>query len=209
MDALGQQGPPPRQTQQQRRAATERRLLDAALTLIAQTGSRAMSTAQVGESAGYSRGIVTHQFGSKRELLQRAVQRAQELVDVPPTESGLGWVLELADRYLRLSGNAATRAFLVMWGEAIANDDNVRDIYIERDTWFRSLISTAVAEGITEGSVRPDVDPGAFAYLLVALVRGSALQLMLTPDPAIQAALRTECAELVTRHLAATDRRQT
>ncbi|AQA02328.1 hypothetical protein BVC93_07660 [Mycobacterium sp. MS1601] len=194
-------------TQQQRRAETEHRLLEAALALIAESGSRAMSTAQVGTTAGYSRGIVNHQFGSKKELLRRAVEHAQILVTVPPEASGLQWILELTRSYLALPAEGiagVTRAFLLMWGEAAANDVNVREVYLERDQWFRDLITTAVTDGITAGDIRADVDATAFAYLLVGMLRGTMLQLMLTPDPAMHERLRAECLALVRHHLAVT-----
>lgn len=190
-------------TQAVRRAETERRLLEAALDLIAQSGSRSMSTAGVGAAAGYSRGIVTHQFGSKKELLRRAVEYSQALVDVSPHATGLDWILELVDRYLSTAeeGRSATSAFLLMWGEAVANDDNVRDIYIERDNWFRSQIAVAVTEGASQGVVRGDVDADAFAYLLVAVLRGSVLQLLLSPDATMIPRLRSECAAMIRTHL--------
>lgn len=67
----------------------------------------------------------------------------------------------------------------------MANDDNVRDIYIERDNWFRSQIAAGVEEGAAAGTIRGGVDAEAFAYLLVAMLRGSVLQLMLSPDAAM------------------------
>lgn len=163
-----------------------------------------MSTASVGAEAGYSRGIVTHQFGSKKELLRRAVQYAQELVSVSPQTYGLAWIVELVERYLTFSsdGDTPARAFLLMWGEAAANDANVRDVYVERDQWFRGLIARAVNDGVAAGEIRADVDADAFAYLLVGQLRGTALQLILTPDPAMHARLRHECATMVRRHLA-------
>ena len=162
-----------------------------------------MSTAGVGAAAGYSRGIVTHQFGSKRELLRRAVEYSQALISVSPRASGLDWILELADTYLVAAGErrSATSAFLLMWGEAVANDENVRDIYIERDNWFRSQIAAAVEEGTAADTIRRGVDAEAFAYLLVALLRGSVLQLMLSPDAAMIDRLRSECALMVRQHL--------
>jgi AcrR family transcriptional regulator len=190
-------------TQAIRRAETERRLLEAALDLIAQSGSRSVSTAGVGAAAGYSRGIVTHQFGSKKELLRRAVEYSQALVDVSPRATGLDWILELIDRYLATAadGRTATSAFLLMWGEAVANDDNVRDIYIERDQWFRDQIAAAIEEGKAAGDIRAGVDEGAFAYLVVAMLRGSVLQLLLSPDAGMIGRLGAECAAMVRRHL--------
>ena len=189
--------------QADRRAETERRLLEAALGLIAQSGSRSMSTAAVGAAAGYSRGIVTHQFGSKKELLRRAVEYTQALVELPARASGLDWILELVDRYLSTAeeGRSATSAFLLMWGEAVANDDNVRDVYIERDSWFRLQIASAVEEGISHGVIRSGIDADAFAYLVVAMLRGSVLQLLLSPDATMISRLRSECAAMIRQHL--------
>ncbi len=65
---------PVRRTQEQRRAETERRVLDAAMTLIAAHGSRSITLAQVGEAARYSRGIVYHHFGSREITRARRVR---------------------------------------------------------------------------------------------------------------------------------------
>ncbi len=57
------------QIQAGRTTETERRLLDATMEIVAARGVRAVTLAAVGTAAGYSRGIVTHQFGSRRGLL--------------------------------------------------------------------------------------------------------------------------------------------
>jgi AcrR family transcriptional regulator len=56
---------PRRRTQAERRAAARDRLLQAAAELIAECGLPAVTLAQVGERAGYSRGIANHHFGTK------------------------------------------------------------------------------------------------------------------------------------------------
>lgn len=91
-----------------------------------------------------------------------------------------------------------------MWGEAAANDVNVREVYLERDQWFRDLIAGAVTDGIAAGDIRADTDAAAFAYLLVGVLRGTVLQVMLSPSPAMHERLRAECVALVRRHLAVT-----
>lgn len=86
--------PPPRRTQQERREQTERKVIAAATALIAEHGSRALTLAEVGKTAGYSRGIVTHHFGSRENLL-RAVMRDAQTFDsrtlVRARESG-SWI---------------------------------------------------------------------------------------------------------------------
>src|SRR5690242_21557310 len=76
---LGEQTMPDRavrRTQEERRAETERRVLAAAMALIAAHGSRSVTLAEVGEAAGYSRGIVRHHFGSRERLLAAVMQDA-------------------------------------------------------------------------------------------------------------------------------------
>jgi AcrR family transcriptional regulator len=58
-----------RRTQTERREEAERRLLEAALEIVARRGSVRMTLAEVGEAAGYSRGLPAHRFGSKAGLV--------------------------------------------------------------------------------------------------------------------------------------------
>lgn len=63
-----------RRTQAERRAAAIERMLDAAITLISETGYRGTTLAEIGHRAGYSRGLAHHYFGSKLGLM-RAVAK--------------------------------------------------------------------------------------------------------------------------------------
>jgi AcrR family transcriptional regulator len=73
-------GPRPRRrTQAERREQAERRLLDAALAVVARRGSVRMTLAEVGEAAGYSRGLPAHRFGSKAGLLRALAAHIGEL----------------------------------------------------------------------------------------------------------------------------------
>jgi AcrR family transcriptional regulator len=116
--------PPARRTQQERREEAERKVLAAATALIAQHGSRALTLAAVGEAVGYSRGIVSHHFGSRENLL-RAVMRDAQAFTLPEVgDSAADWLADTVRAYLKnvTSRRPAARAFLQMWGEAIAAD---------------------------------------------------------------------------------------
>jgi len=194
----------PRRTQPERRAQTEQRLLEAALGLIACSGSRAMSIEEVARHAGYSRGIVTHQFGGKAELLRRAARHAQLAIgQVEANSTGLGWVLDLVQKYLSFAAreDPATRAFLIMWSEAVAAEPTLRDIYMDSDAWFRGVVASAVQQGIADGSVRAGVDPTAYALALVGQLRGIVMQLILSPSACPPDPMMHECLEMVRRHL--------
>ena len=176
---------PNRRTQQERRDETERKVLAAATALIAVRGSRALSLAEVGESAGYSRGIVTHHFGNRENLLRAVMRDAQRFTLPDGRESALEWITETVRAYLTnvTSRRPSAAAFLQMWGEAIAADPVLMPLFAEHDAGFRRLFVEKVREGARDGSVRGDADAEAMAVLLVGLLRGIALQLISTPSP--------------------------
>ncbi|WP_410594422.1 TetR/AcrR family transcriptional regulator [Amycolatopsis sp. lyj-23] len=174
---------PARRTQEQRRAETERRVLDAAMALIARSGSRAVTLAEVGEAAGYSRGIVYHHFGSRERLLEAVLDAAQRF-DVPAYDGdGLDHLVRIVEAYLRnvVRRTPSARAFLQLWGEAIAADPLLAPLFARRDADFRQLLADVVRQGVADGSVRSDANPAAAAVLVVALVRGTGLQLIAQP----------------------------
>src|SRR5690348_2960268 len=196
--------PPARRTQRERREETERKVLAAATALIAQHGSRALTLAAVGEAAGYSRGIVSHHFGSRENLI-RAVMRDAQAFTLPDAgdSAAADWLAETVRAYLKnvTRRGPSARAFLQMWGEAIAADPVLMPLFAEQDAGFRRLLADKVREGIGDGSVRADADPDAMAVTLVGLVRGIALQLISTPPPTRIKAIIDEAEQTTRRAL--------
>jgi AcrR family transcriptional regulator len=174
-----------RRTQQQRRDQAETALLNAAAELVVEQGVRSLTLARVGERAGYSRGIVTHHFGSKQALLERLARATQTgfvpgLDGLPP---GLDRLLRLIDGYIGVLGRTGIphRAFLLLWAEA-ATASELAPIFRERDEAFRTELRDDVAAGITDGTIRPDAAPDEVAIAVVGQLRGIGLQRLLDPD---------------------------
>ena len=174
-----------RPTQEERRSRTGAALLSAAVDLVVESGVRSLTLARVGERAGYSRGIVTHHFGSKQALvdaLARATQTAfvVEVVDRPP---GLERLLTLIEGYLRALGEAEVknRAFLLLWAEALSTP-GLATIFRERDDAFRADLRADVAAAISAGDVPADTEADDVAVAVLGQLRGIALQRMLEPD---------------------------
>jgi AcrR family transcriptional regulator len=176
-----------RRTQQERRDQAEAALLNATAELIVEEGVRSLTLARVGERAAYSRGLVTHYFGSKQALLQRLAQATQSgfvpgLDGQPP---GLGRLLSLIDGYIGALGQLRmqNRAFLLLWAEAATASD-LADIFRERDESFRAELRADVAAGIADGTVRPDTPAEEVAVAVLAQLRGIGLQ-RLVDSPAV------------------------
>ena len=167
-------------------------MLEAAIGLVAAGGLRAVTLAAVGRDAGYSRGIVSHHYGSRRALLDALAREVQaRFAPRPATGYGLERVLELVDAYLAglAERHRDAQAYLVLWAEAIASDEELRPVFAERDESFRAGMADAVRAGVADGSIRRDADPAASAVALVALLRGVGLQRLLAPE-AIEPRLR-------------------
>jgi AcrR family transcriptional regulator len=84
-----------RRTQSERKEQSARALLDAATALIAEQGFTRTTLGQIGQKAGYSRGMVTERFGSKSELIQTLAEEFQSLFAVDhltPALAGLSGV---------------------------------------------------------------------------------------------------------------------
>jgi AcrR family transcriptional regulator len=197
---------PRKRTQAERRAETEHRVLEAAIDLVAGGGVKALTLAAVGEAAGYSRGIVTHHFGSRRGLLDALAREMQGRFGAPaPRGTGLERLRDLVGAYL-LSLAERERdihVFLVLWTEAIASDPDLRPVFAERDASFRTSMADAVRAGMADGSIRGDVDAEALAVALVGLMRGVGLQRLLSPEAVDVEAIGAQAEALLRSGLAA------
>jgi AcrR family transcriptional regulator len=174
-----------RRTQRERRDQAEAALLNAAAELVVEHGVRSLTLARVGERAGYSRGIVTHHFGSKQALLERLARATQAgfvpgLGGLPP---GLDRLLRLIDGYVGALGQVGVfnRAFLLLWAEA-ATASELAPIFRERDDAFRADLRDDVHSGIADGTIRPDLIPAEVAVAVVGQLRGIGLQRLLDPQ---------------------------
>jgi AcrR family transcriptional regulator len=194
----------PRRTQEERRTEAERRLVQAAAELVGEIGPSKVTLANVGERAGYSRGLATHHFGSKGALMRRLVdavtaQFRDAVIDERSSESLIDEVLGLTRAYFRIMAEPPplNRARLVLWADAVATPSaDVRPAMVAADREFREEIEKRIARGVLAGQVPTPVDPAGLATAIVAMLRGVALQSMLDDQVDLDAA-RTEVEELI------------
>ncbi|WP_141014684.1 TetR/AcrR family transcriptional regulator [Nocardioides sambongensis] len=93
-----------RRTQAERSNESRRRLIEAAITLLAERGYAGASLAAIGERAGVSRGLVTHHFGSKEQCIAEVTTFIREAVidrlAGDPGQGGLAAIDNLVRTYL-------------------------------------------------------------------------------------------------------------
>ncbi len=192
-----------RRTQLERRTDAELALLRAAVRLFAAKGIDRTSLAEIGEEAGYSRGLVNHHFGSKAALVEQLAEASQRhfvsgLSSLEETGAAEALVA-IACAYLATVSEASdeVRAFFVMWGAAIPDDAMLRSIFVGEDRRFRSGIEQLVAAGRKEGTIQSDVDEAGFAVAFVGMLRGAAAQYLVDREGVDLEAARIACESLV------------
>jgi AcrR family transcriptional regulator len=162
-------------SQAERSAASERALLDAAVSLIAERGYDRTTLAAIGERSGYSRALVTERFGSKEGLLWAVFD---QLIRVWSARSfrprvgdrvGIDALRATIDVYLDAVERAPhmIRAYYALLGE-----ERLRSQVTRLNREERTTIAAWLRRGQDDGTVRGDVDPDAEAIVFLGVVRG-------------------------------------
>lgn len=194
-----------RRTQEERRSEAERKLVTAAAELVAEIGPSRVTLANVGERAGYSRGLATHHFGSKGALMQRLVEAVTHqfrdaLVDHPaePLED----LLRLIGIYFDVMSNLqpVNRARLVLWADAVTTpSDDIRPAMVSADREFREEIEKRLRVAIAARQIVA-VNAQGLATVIIAMLRGVALQSLIDDHVDLPSA-RAEIEALVIARL--------
>lgn len=199
----------PRRTQIERRTEAEARLLAAAREIVARKGWVGMTLAEVGETAGYSRGLAAHHFGSKPSLLRALASHIndnfmRELDGGPQRRDGLDALLGFVQTYLGRSDErwTNTRALLLLMAEASTDDSETGEhlaIYNQRVLGF---LEQHFHAGIANGDIRSDIDPASGATVIVGALRGVLMQKLLKNSSINLDAVKKELLSMMIRSFA-------
>ncbi|PZG56630.1 TetR family transcriptional regulator [Spongiactinospora gelatinilytica] len=172
-------------------------IADAVLAIVADRGLAAVSLTEVAARAGVSPGRVQHYFPAKRQLIEAAFERGNELSSAR-IRAKTGADLEAAEPRLVLTTvlgelipyDAATEAHLrvrqsfqaiAFAEEAIAA--RLRVLYAD----FHHQIADLIARDQKAGRIPAAVDPQGTALTLVALAEGLAAYVLTGVTPATTA----------------------
>lgn len=203
--------PATRRTQVERRAEAEQRLLIAARQIVARKGWVGMTLSEVGEEAGYSRGLATHHFGNKAGLLRALAgfvnSSFMQLVQARSSQwrPGIDALKGFVSIYLgRNDGDwINTRALLALMAEAVTQDSDISQILAEYNRSVQQHLAQYISEGIASGEIRAEVDPMAGAMLILGALRGTMLQFLLDPSDISLKRLQGELLAFVEHAMAA------
>lgn len=180
---------PRRRTQAERTALSDARMFDAAMQLIVERGTQNTTLKEVGEKAGYSRGLASNRFGSKEALFNQMVlgfnnKWASELRRFVGDKTGLAAFMSALEavEYFLLNHSIEMQALYILWYESISSHTSIRRRLAANHIAYRRDSERWVRQGIEEGTIRPSIDPTCFAVEFNAFIFGLVYQWLVNPS---------------------------
>lgn len=182
-----------RRTQAERTAQSDERMLEAAIALIVERGATNTTLKEVGERAGYSRGLAGYRFGHKAGLLSFVVRSIgeewlRELTRVTHGKLGIGAINAAIDAHYQfvLEAPDHVRAFYILWFEAIGPQSDVRQVIVHVHDRRRHDVQQWITEAVDAGVIPPGVDAARVADQFSAAIIGIVYQWLIKPDAVAQ-----------------------
>lgn len=151
-----------------------REILDVALTLIAQQGSRASTLQEIADAVGLTKAGVLHYFDS-REALFAEVLRERDAHDTAGLD---GDALDLLGR--AVSHNETTPGLVALYSRLVVDaadpEHPAHDYIAERYVRTVNAMADAARRRQAQGTMAADIDPVAFGRVAVAISDGLQLQ---------------------------------
>ena len=179
---------PARRSQAERRDESQRSLVEATLAVVADRGVGAATFEEIGRAAGYSRGLATQKFGSKRGLTLAVIdylhQQREAMLEAAHVAQmgGLDAITHyIASHLASLEANTGGRAYFMLLAAAVGDASALREVFADEHDKVRGWLEDRFRQGQAEGSIRPDIDPYAGAMMVGSLLLGLSLQSLVDP----------------------------
>jgi AcrR family transcriptional regulator len=190
MDVEAQAGTGRHNGHTRRGAAQREALVRAAFDLIAERGFEGLRTRDIATRAGVNIATLHYYFATKEDLIRGVVdalvkrfrtQQAPALAEQPRSPL-IELRQELQDAQYQI--REAPEMFSVLFELVLRSlrDPALRAILRDMEVAWREHIETYLREGAEQGVFHEDLDVTAAATAIVALVKGSVLELMASPD---------------------------
>lgn len=169
-------------------------MIGAAVKLLVERGIAGMTLAGIGERAGYSRGLVTHRFGSKAGLLAHVhdsvaaewLRRVQTVVAGATGIVALQRVTEALYQFIVEEPEELRAMYLLRYASIDPSAEYRANVAKVNRAHIRA-ISAWIEEGKALGEIAGDVDAALAAELFASVVDGLLYRWLVNPDIPVQA----------------------
>lgn len=176
--------------------AQQQALVLAAFDLIAEGGFEHLRTRDVAARAGVNIATLHYYFATKEDLIRGVVEHLQAEFASQLPQYGVTLAIgpreelhqELADLRVPLAQMPPKlgRMYQVLFELSLRSmrDPSIRAILQDMDANWRAHITEYLREGLQQGIFHSDLAPEVLAVLLIAVIKGTLLEMILTPDAA-------------------------
>ncbi len=177
------------QTQAERSARSDQSMLNAAFDLILENGLEKTTLALIGKRSGYSRGLVTHRFGSKAglfEALTKSISRKWlvYLKEEVGDKTGLSAMLSSVDALHRwvVDKPDDARVLQVLLNDSATPGSDLPAVASKAHERHHADVAQWIRDGQKNGEIRDHIDVDAAASYYVAYVSGLVYLWLINPE---------------------------
>jgi AcrR family transcriptional regulator len=161
----------------------------AVLRLLTRDGASKLTFRAIAEEAGWSVGVVQHYFRDRDDLVsfanELAFERAERRIDtiLESKQPPLVKLQKVLEQGLPLDRSRLEEwyAWLAFWNRAVSDADLGVEQAVRYTAW-RHLVRELLEHAESQGDLRPELDVGLEAEMLVAFVDGIGLQALFEPE---------------------------
>jgi len=182
-------------TQAERTARAEAGMVEAAIELLNTVGIQGTTLVAIGEKSGYSRGLVSHHFGSKAGLFRAVLKRitanwTADLNAALGDRTGIAAFTAAIDAHLGhvLRHPEYIRAQNILWGAALDPSSEFKPNVAEFMRIQRESVAAWVRGGQEQGEIPPEIEPNRMAEQYYGGLIGINSQWLVSPDFDLRAA---------------------
>lgn len=164
-------------------------MLEAAMALVLERGTHNTTLREVGELAGYSRGLASNRFGSKDELFAELIQVFNERWKRESTAFvGSKTGLEAFDAanesiiHYMTDNSDYIRAMFILYYETVGSSSMMRERLAEQHAAYRRAIARYISQGIEEQTIKKTVVPSRVALQYTSFYFGLVYQWLANPE---------------------------
>ena len=178
-----------RRTQAERTALSDERMFKAAIDLIVERGTQKTTLKEIGERAGYSRGLAHARFGSKEGFLIQLFNNFDTLWKAHiekhvGQQTGIPAIKSAASalRAFLTEESSYLRAMYILWYESLGHDSVIRAKLADHHHVYRQEAQQWVQAGIDAGDIDSDVNAEQFAVQYCAFIFGIVYQWLVNSE---------------------------
>ncbi len=159
------------------------------MALVLERGTHNTTLREVGELAGYSRGLASNRFGSKDELFAELIdvfneRWKKESSALVGSKTGLEAFDAANDSIIDFMNDNSDyiRAMFILYYETVGSSTVMRERLAEQHAAYRRAIARYISQGIAEQTIKQTVDPSRVALQYTSFFFGLVYQWLANPD---------------------------